>query len=76
MKQPKKEPWRIAAAAVSVTVIVLMWVRKGIGAQLGALPAEQLLPMALTSAAVTLIKVAMLAAAVLVLRRIIARTKK
>ena len=76
MKQPKKEPWRIAAAAVSVTVIVLMWVRKGIGAQLGAVPAEQLLPMALTSAAVTLVKVAVLAAAVFVIRKLLQRLKK
>ena len=66
MKQ-KNEPWRILVALASVAYIVFLWVRKGI-ASAPSLPDGALLPLIVTTAAVTLGKVALLAAAVFLIR--------
>ena len=72
----KKEPWRYALAAVSVIYIVYMWAEKDILSIYGNLPAEQMIPMLVTSVAVTLIKVALIAGAILLAKWLIGKFKK
>ena len=66
--KPKKEPWRIAVAAVAVLYIVFLWAKKDLGAVYANLPPEALLPMIVTSLGVTLLKVAAITAAILLIR--------
>ena len=53
-----------------------MWVEKDIASTYAALPKEQLLPVILTSAAVTLLKVGAMAGVILLVKWIIRRFKK
>lgn len=72
----KKEPWRWIVFGLAVAYIVYMWVRKSVGDSWAALPAEQLLPMALTSIAVTAVKVILIAAVLLLIRWLLAKFRK
>lgn len=72
----KKEPWRYVVAAVSVLYIIYMWTRKNLASVYGQLPPEQLLPMVVTSVAVTLVKVAGIAAVVLLVKWLAGKLKK
>lgn len=72
----KKEPWRYAVAAVSVLYIIYMWTQKNLASVYGQLPPEQLLPMVVTSVAVTLVKVAGIAAVVLLGKWLIGKCRK
>ena len=73
MKQ-KNEPWRILVALASVAYIVFLWVRKGISAA-PSLPEGAVFPLIATTAAVTLGKVALLAAAVFLIRWIVRKLR-
>lgn len=64
----KKEPWRYVVAAISVAYIVYMWAKKDLISVYGNLPGEQMLPLMATSAVVTLVKVAGLAAVVFLVK--------
>ena len=75
-KRNPKEPWRIVLAAVSVAYIIFMWVRKDIMAIYATMPAEQVLPMIMTTVAVSLLKVAALAAVILVVKWFVGKINK
>ena len=53
----KKEPWRWIVFSLAVAYIAYMWISKGVGDAWTSMPADQLLPMAATSMAVTAMKV-------------------
>ena len=72
----KKEPWRIAVFALSVLYIVYMWVKKDIAVLYAAMPSEQLLPLIVTTAAVAILKVAALAAVILLIKWILGKVGK
>ena len=72
----KTEPWRIIVFFISVAYIVFMWVRKGIAEIYAAMPAEQAVPMIATAIAVSLVKAAAIAGAVLLIRWVMGRVKK
>ena len=72
----KKEPWRIIVFIISVAYIVFMWVRKDIADIYVTMPAEQVVPLIATTVAVSLIKVAAIAGAVLLIRWVIGKVKK
>ena len=76
MKGKKREPWRIVVGILAIAFIVYMWVEKDIASTYAALPKEQLLPVILTSAAVTLLKVAAMAGVILLVKWIIRKFKK
>ena len=75
MKGKKREPWRIIAGILGVGAIVYMWTEKDIASACAALPKEQLLPMIVTSAAVTLLKVAAMTGGILLIRWIIGKCR-
>ena len=70
-KHKKREPWRIVVAGLSIAYIVFMWVRKDIVTIYSTMPKEQVVPMIATTVVVTLVKVAAIAAVVLVVKRVV-----
>lgn len=53
----KKEPWRMVVALLSIVFIIYMWTTKNVAGIYATMPAEQLVPMLVTTAVVTLVKV-------------------
>ena len=76
MQEKKHEPWPIVVGILVIAFIVYMWVEKDIASTYAALPKEQLLPVILTSAAVTLLKVGAMAGVILLVKWIIGKFKK
>ena len=72
----KKEPWRIVVFIISVAYIVFLWVRKDIADIYATMPAEQVVPLIATTVVVSLIKVAAIAGAVLLIKWVIGRMNK
>ena len=68
MRKDIPKPVRILIGLVAIAWIVYMWVKKDITATMAAIPAEEAIPLVLTSMAVTLVKVAMLTAAILLIK--------
>ena len=69
----KKEPWRIVVGIAAIAFIVYTWVKKDVAAQFAAMPGEDMLPMLITSVAVTVAKVALLAGAVLLVKWLVGK---
>jgi hypothetical protein len=67
-QKKKKEPWRLLVGIIAIAYIVYTWVEKDIFASLTAVSGDQALPMAATSMAVTLAKVAIMAAIIFVIK--------
>ena len=76
MNNQKKEPWRIVVAIISIIFIIYMWVEKDILAIYSSMPAEEALPLAVTTVVVSLVKVAMLTAGILLVKWIVGKFKK
>lgn len=76
MSNQKKEPWRIIVAIISIAFIIYMWVEKDILAIYSSMPAEQALPLAVTTVAVSLFKVAMLTVGILLIKWIAGKFMK
>ena len=72
----KKAPWRYAVAAVSVIFIIYMWTQKNLAAVYAELPPEQLLPVVVTTLAVTIVKVAGIAAVVFLVKWLLKKLKR
>ena len=72
----KKEPWRYLAAAISTIYIVYLWAEKDILSVYGNLPSEQMVPLVVTSVAVTLAKAALIAGGILLVKWLIGKLKK
>lgn len=69
----KKELWRIVVGIAAIAFIVYTWVKKDAAAQFAAMPGEDMLPMLITSVAVTAAKVALLAGAVLLVKWLVGK---
>ena len=68
MKNRRIEPWRVAVAIISILFIIIIWVKKDIGSALVGIPNEQIVPMIVTSVAVTLLKILAIAGAVFLIK--------
>ena len=75
-KNKKTEPWRVIAFIVSAAFIVFMWVKNDVAAVYTGVPSEQILPLIATTIAVSLAKVAAIAAGILLLKWVIRKAKK
>ena len=64
------------AFVLAVVYIVYMWVEKDILEIYSTMPAEEALPLAVTTVAVSLLKVAMIAGGILVARWLLGKWKK
>ena len=76
MKGQKKEPWRIVVATIAIMYIIYMWVEKDVLAIYNSMPAEQALPMIVTTIVVSLVKVGVLTVGILFIKWIVGKLKK
>lgn len=76
MNGQKKEPWRIVVAIISIVFIIYMWVEKDIASIYSSLPAEQALPLVVTTVVVSLVKVGLMAAGIFLIKWIVGKFKK
>ncbi len=70
------EPWRIIVFVIAVAFIIFMWIKKDIAKIYATMPAEQVLPLIITTIAVSLLKVAAIAGAILLIKWIVGKIKK
>ena len=63
-------------AIISIAFIIYMWVEKDIVAIYSSMPAEQALPLAVTTVAVSLVKVALMTGGILLIKWIVGKLKK
>ena len=71
----KTEPWRIIGFVMAVAFIIFMWVKKDIAEIYATMPSDQIAPLILTTVAVSLLKVAAIAGAILFIKRIVGKIK-
>lgn len=72
----KTERWRIIVGIVSILYILFMWMQKDIADIYSTMPAEQVIPLIVTTVGVTLAKVAVLAVVVLLVKWVLVKMKK
>ena len=72
----KIEPWRIIVFVIAVAFIIFMWVKKDIAEIYATMPSDQIAPLIVTTVAVSLLKVAVIAGAILLIKWIIGKIKK
>ena len=71
----KKEPWRIAVGIISVIFIIFMWIKNDIISIYTTMPKEHIAPLITTTVAVSVLKVAIITAVVLLVKWIIKKVK-
>lgn len=76
MKGQKKEPWRIVVATLAIIYIIYMWVEKDIVAIYSTMPAEQALPLVVTTIAVSLVKVGVITGGILLIKWVVGKFLK
>lgn len=76
MSKVKKEPWRIVVGVIAIGYIIFTWVQKDVLQLYSSMPAEQALPMIVTTVAVSLLKVALLAGAIFLVKWLVGKFKK
>lgn len=74
-RKTKKEPWRIAVFSVSILFILYTWIKKDIAAIYASAPKEQILPMIVTTVAVSVLKFAVIAGLVFLAKWVIGQVK-
>ena len=72
----KKEPWRIAVFIIAVVFIVFLWIKKDIAAVFANTQGEDFLPLLVTTLAVSLLKIAIITAAILLIKWIVGKIIK
>ncbi len=72
----KIEPWRIIAFIIAIAFIIFIWVKKDIAEIYATMPTEQIAPLIVTTIAVSLLKVAVIAGVILLIKWIIDKLKK
>lgn len=72
----KKEPWRIVAFIMGIIFIVFMWVKNDIISIYTTMPREQVVPLIITTIAVSLIKVAVIAGGLFLVKWCIGKISK
>lgn len=76
MKGQKREPWRIIVAIIAIAFIIYMWIEKDIVAIYSSMPAEEAFPLAVTTVAVSLLKVVLMTGGILFIKWIVGKFKK
>lgn len=72
----KKPAWRIVAFVLGVAAIIVMWAGKDVAGSFEGMSASEALPVAAVSIVVTLVKVALMTGAVLLIKWIVKKCKK
>ena len=72
----KIDSWRIIVFIIAIAFIIFMWVKKDIAEIYATMPTEQIAPLIITTIAVSLLKVAVIAGAILLIKWIIYKITK
>ena len=72
----KLDPWRIIVFVIAVAFIISMWLKKDIASIYATAPKDQLVPLIATTIAVSLLKVAAIAAVILLVKWIVGKINK
>lgn len=73
MKKDIPKPVRIVMFAVGIIWIAAMWAKKDIAATLAAVPAEAAIPVIVTSMVITILKVALYAAVIWLIKWLVGK---
>ena len=76
MKEIERKPRRIAVAVLSVIVIAIMWIKKDVLGLWSGISSEDLLPLLVTNGAVMLLKIAVLAGGIYLVKMLFIKIKK
>lgn len=76
MKSIERKPRRIAVAVLSVIVIAIMWIKKDVLGLWSNISSEDILPLLATNAVVIILKIAILAGIIYLVRKLAAKIKK
>ena len=76
MKSIERKPRRIAIAVLSVIVIAIMWIKKDVLGLWSNLSSEDILPLLATNAVVIIVRIAILAGIVYLIKKLLAKLKK
>jgi uncharacterized membrane protein len=71
----KIEPWRIIVFIVAVAFIIFMWVKNDVAEIYTTAPKEQIVPMIVTTVAVSILKIVAIAGVVFLAKWIIDKMK-
>ena len=66
----KKEPWRIAIAVLAIAYIAYNWIQKDVWSVYSDMPAEQMLPLVVTTVGVTILKIAAIALGIWLIKKL------
>ena len=75
MKSIERKPRRIAVAVLSVIVIAIMWIKKDVLGLWSNLSSEDILPLLATNAVVIIVRIAILAGIIYLIKKIAAKIK-
>ena len=75
-KKKKTEPWRLSVFIIAIAFILFLWIMKDIAKIYETVPSEQVLPLLITTVAVSLLKVAVITGAILLIKWIVGKIKK
>lgn len=64
----KKEPWRIIVGIIAIVYIIFLWVKKDMVSIYTTMPQEEVVPLIVTTLAVSLIKVSVIAGGILLMK--------
>ena len=76
MPQRKNAPWRWVVGILAIGYILWMWVKKDVLSIYAGLPAEQAMPLIVTTVAVSLLKTAALAGLILLGKWLLGKRKR
>ena len=76
MKSIERKPRRIAIGVLSIIVIAIMWIKKDVLGLWSNLSSEDLLPLLATNAVVIIVRIAILAGIIYLVRKLLTKLKK
>ena len=76
MKSIERKPRRIAIGALSIIVIAIMWIKKDVLGLWSNVSSEDLIPMIATNAVVMIVKIAVLAGGIYLVKMLFIKIKK
>ena len=76
MKSIERKPRRIVIGVLSIIVIAIMWIKKDVLGLWSNISSEDLLPLLATNAVVIIIRIAILAGIIYLVRKLFAKAKK
>ena len=75
MKSIERKPRRIAIGVLAIIVIAIMWIKKDVLGLWSNISSEDLLPLLATNAVVIIVRIAILAGIIYLIRKLVAKIR-